>query len=172
MIEATHSAGPSTSEEEMTMADDERDRREDLERRLFTRRQVVKGGGAAAGAVGYLLTDNWKGGAGAGLAVLGAVQLPYVLKEGGLTRLVIGAAAFAGAYMVLKDISPMLGGQSSAWPNEYDDDFEENEEDDDDLDEAKPGRNKAGAKASDDPDRPSAASPFMRPRPTVGEETD
>ena len=125
---------------------------------------VVQGLAAivAGGAIGYVLTGNWKGAGGGALAVMGAAQLPYIFT-GGFTRAFIAAGALGGSYYLLRDMSPVLGGEGQAYPNsDEDDDFEENDDEDDD-DNSSPPQKEPGGKPSDDPERPAPASPFMRP---------
>lgn len=127
--------------------------------------------GASAG-VGYLLAnqgDQIRSAGGAALVSIGAMQLPQVPKTGGLTRLFIAMAAFAGAYFLLKPMSPVLmslgqGGyrnnpDDESW--DEDDVYSPNDDDESDDDDDEP-TGKDGARPSDDPSEPTKTSPWLR----------
>jgi len=125
--------------------------------------------GATAG-VGYMLAqegDGLRAAGGAALVTIGALQLPQIPKAGGMTRFLIAAAALAGAYFLLRPMSPVLQSIGSyranddmdEWEYEGNDDGDSDEEDDPDEGS---GRLEKGAKPSDNPSEPSRSSPWLK----------
>lgn len=106
---------------------------------------------AAGAALGYFLTGHAKGAGGGALAVMGAVQLPFIFGTGGLFRAVLAAGGLGGAYWLLKDDSEFMRQRAMAnW------DYDENEGEDE-------PEEPAGASPSADPDAPAKSSPWLRP---------
>jgi len=107
---------------------------------------------AAGAGIGYALTASPKAAAGAGIAMLGVLQLPLLLT-GNLVRPLIGAAAIAGAYFLTKDEMQAFVPNEDDEGNE-EDEYEPNDDDDDDDDEDD-GPPKG-------PSDPAKSSPWMK----------
>ena len=128
---------------------------EDVVASLLTSWAAIAGGGL----VGYFLTGDARGVGGGALAVMGASQIPQMFKAGGLTRLVIAAGAFAGAYWCLSPHSGWL--QQRYARNEDEWSYDENE--DDEPESSSDDRSEKGAVPSDDPTEPAKSAPWMKP---------
>jgi len=107
---------------------------------------------AAGAGIGYFVLETPRGAGGGALAIIGASQLPWVFKPGGLMRAVIAAAAFGGSYWLLAPDSAVM--QHRAYSNR-DWDYDENEGDDESDEDV-------GAKPSDDPSKPASSAPWIR----------
>jgi hypothetical protein len=117
---------------------------------------------AAGAGIGYALTASPKAAAGAGIAMLGVLQLPLLLT-GNLVRPLIGAAAIAGAYFLAKDELQGFVPNEDDEDDEDDevdeeDEYEPNDDDDEDDDEEDEGDDGPPKGPSD----PAKSSPWMK----------